>query len=364
MPHVVHLEAGRHLYGGARQVLMLAEGLERHGFESTLVCPPDSAISAAALPSLQVHTMSMAGDLDAGFAYRFAQWLKRVKPDLVHVHSRRGADLWGGLGAKWAGVPAVITRRVDNPESAFMVAMKYRRYERVIAISQGVVTQLRETGVPNDRIQLVHSAVTPVEADSAWSRAQFLSAFNLNEQDLVVLCVAQFIPRKGHGCLLDAWSEVASSCPTARLLLFGRGAEEEHLRDRVKDSVFGSSVQLPGFRDDLRQFVGCADVLAHPALREGLGIAVLEAQAAGVPVVAARAGGLPEAVAEGVSGVLVEPGDAAELSRALIRLLRDADLRAQYGQAGREHVAACFGSEAMVAGNAGVYRDVLEANRA
>lgn len=360
MPHIVHLEAGRHLYGGARQVLLLTAGLVSQGCESTIVCPPHSAVSNAAHPSVQVHAMPMAGDLDAGFAYRFSKWLEQEQPDLVHVHSRRGADLWGGLGAKWAGIPAVVTRRVDNPESSFLGPLKYRRYQRVIAISQGVVDQLKATGVPAADIRLVHSAVTPADEQAAWSDDQFRKTFNLNEQDIVVVCAAQFIPRKGHDVLLEAWSEVISACPTARLLLLGRGPEEERLRNKVKASVSGSSVQFAGFRDDLRQFLGRADVLVHPAVREGLGIAVLEAQAAGVPVVAARAGGLPEAVAEGVSGVLVEPQDAGQLAHALIRVLRDPQLRREFGAAGREHVATSFGPVAMVAGNLAVYREVLE----
>lgn len=60
-----------------------------------------------------VVELPMSGDADVGFIFRFAALLKQLKPDLVHVHSRRGADVWGGLGAKWAGVPAVVSRRVD-----------------------------------------------------------------------------------------------------------------------------------------------------------------------------------------------------------------------------------------------------------
>ena len=62
-----------------------------------------------------VVELPMSGDADVGFIFRLAALLKQLKPDLVHVHSRRGADVWGGLGAKWAGVPAVLSRRVESP---------------------------------------------------------------------------------------------------------------------------------------------------------------------------------------------------------------------------------------------------------
>jgi len=360
MPHIVHLEAGRHLYGGGRQVLMLTEGLLAHGFESTLVCPPDSAISTAAHPDVKIRTVPMAGDLDAAFGYRFAKLLQDVRPDLVHVHSRRGADMWGGMGAKWAKVPAILSRRIDNPESAMLGMMKYSRYERVIGISNGVMDELRNARVPDNKLCLVRSAVDANACQPSWTREQFREAFGIGDKQQAVVCAAQFIPRKGHRNLLDAWAEVVGACPDARLLLFGQGPELEILRAEMRDSVHGSTVHFAGFRADLREFLGHADLLVHPAQREGLGVALLEAQAAGVAVLATRAGGITEAVAEGKSGVLVEPGNYAELAKSMVRLLRDAGLREKLGAGGREHVAENFSPAAMVSGNLGVYRGVLD----
>lgn len=359
MPHIVHLETGRHLYGGARQVLLLTEGLLAHGYESTLVCPPDSAIGAAAHPNVQVRNLPMSGDLDATFGYRFAKLLQELRPDLVHVHSRRGADMWGGMGARWARLPAVLSRRVDNPESAMLGAMKYSRYERIVAISNGVKNELLSTRVPDEKIALVHSAVDVSACQPSWTVAQFRESFGLSEKQQVVVCAAQFIPRKGHRNLLDAWAEVAGACPDARLLLFGQGPELEPLRQEMRESVHGSTVHFAGFHPDLRAFLGHADLLVHPAQREGLGIALLEAQAAGVPVLATRAGGITEAVADGESGLLIEQGNFAELAKSMIRLLRDPELRQKLGAGGRDRMARSFCPSAMVAGNMQVYRDVL-----
>jgi hypothetical protein len=74
--HIVHLETGRHLYGGAQQVLYLLEGLAAAGVRSTLVCPPDSAIcSAAANLDCEIVAMPMAGELDGGVGQRVSRWL-------------------------------------------------------------------------------------------------------------------------------------------------------------------------------------------------------------------------------------------------------------------------------------------------
>ena len=359
MPHIVHLETGRYLYGGAQQVRMLLNGLVDEGMECTLVCPPDSEISTAVAGAVHVHTMPMAGDLDAAFAYRFGKWLKSQSVDLVHVHSRRGADMWGGMGARWAGVTPLLSRRVDNPEPAIMAGMKYRRYERIIAISSAIEKVLLDAGVPASKLRVVRSAIDAQACQPTWQRPDFMAAFDLEPAHLSCVCVSQLIARKGHDVLLEAWGEVRSAVPTARLLLFGRGPDEEKIKKTVKESEHSDTIRLIGFREDLRNYLGFADLLVHAATSEGLGVALLEAQAAGVPVVAARAGGVPEASADERSGVLVPPDSPAELAQAMIRLLRDVELRQRLGAGGREHVANAFSPAEMVSGNLAVYRELL-----
>jgi glycosyltransferase involved in cell wall biosynthesis len=359
--HVVHLETGRHLYGGAQQVLYLLNGLARLGISNTLVCPPDSAISTAAgKAGVTVQTMPMAGDLDVAFGRRFGQWLIECKPDLLHVHSRRGADLWGGLAARRASVPAVLSRRVDNPDLPLLGRIKYGMYQRVIAISAAIQTQLLTTGVPDRKLRLVHSAVDAEACQPDWTREQFRAAFGLHGDELAVICVAQLIARKGQAVLLDAWPKILQQCPQARLIFFGQGQEEPALQEQVRLLGLGDVVRFAGFRQDVLSFLGQADLLVHPALREGLGICLLEAQAAGLPIVASRVGGIPEAVADEVSGLLVPPQDPTLLAAAVIGLLRDSEKRSLLGAGGRARVAQKFSLDNMVSGNLKVYEEMLD----
>jgi glycosyltransferase involved in cell wall biosynthesis len=360
MMHVAHLETGRHLYGGAGQVLYLLEGLATAGIRSTLICPPGSEIYTAANQAHHtVVPMGTAGDLDPALGLRLTSWLNSAEPDLLHVHSRRGADYWGGLAARRVNIPAILSRRVDNPDVPVLGMLKYRLYRRVIAISGQIATQLRAAGLHDEQLRVVHSAIKPPTSSPAWTREQFLQAFNLEAQHLAVVCVAQFIARKGHAFLLDAWPEVLRACPDARLLLFGQGDGLQSIRTQAEREGIAHSLRFAGFRADLPDFLAHADLLVHPALREGLGICLLEAQAAGVPVVASRVGGIPEAVADGESGVLVAPGQPAELAAALVNLLDDAALREALGKGGRAQVAEHFSAGSMVSGNLAVYRELL-----
>lgn len=357
---ILHVETGRHLYGGAAQVLYLLEGLARSGCESHLACPADSAIVKAARDAgIPVHDTGRGGDLAPAMALRLRRLLGRLRPDLVHVHSRRGADLWGGLAARWAGVPAVLSRRVDNPEPRWWAARKYPLYARTIAISAGIREVLLAEGVPAERVVTVPSAVDArryaLPCDSAWFRGEL----GLSDGGPVLGVVAQLIERKGHTYLLQALPALRERFPDLRVALFGQGPLRAALEEEARRRGVAEAVRFAGFREDLARILPCLDLVVHPALREGLGVSLLQAAAAGVPIVAARAGGIPEAVRDGENGRLVAPGDASALAAAIGELLADPGAAARMGRAGRELVRREFDIEAMVAGNREVYRAIL-----
>ncbi len=155
---IAHIEAGWHLYGGAAQVGYLLEGLTSRGVENLLLCPGDSELGAATTAA-PARALAMRGELDVTLLPRLAAKLKRLKPDLVHVHSRRGADLYGGFAAALAGVPVILTRRVDAAEPAMFARLKYRPYRAIVALSRAIERQLAEAGVSRERIVLIPSGV-------------------------------------------------------------------------------------------------------------------------------------------------------------------------------------------------------------
>ncbi len=361
---VLHVEGGRHYYGGARQVVYLLEGLAKRGIDNVLVCPPDAQVAEPARAFATVLPTPLGGDLDAGFVLRLRAHIRSEGPDLVHLHSRRGVDVWGGVAARLAGVPCVLSRRVDNRERPWIAAAKYRLFDRVIAISEGIRDVLLDEGVPAQRLRCVRSALDARAWLEPVDRDAFRAEFALEDDAVVIGVVAQLIRRKGHRHLFEALKELHPQRSKLRVLLFGQGPLRAELEARAARDGLASVVRFVGFRDDLPRWMGGLDVLAHPADREGLGIALLQAQAAGVPVVASRAGGMPEAVHDGVTGFLVEPGDVPALTNALRRLLDDPALRERMGAAARTRVLERFSVDAMVDGNLAVYRELLQPQRA
>ena len=356
---IAHLEAGRHLYGGAAQVRYLVDGLTARGVDNLLLCPTGSECARAA-STATVRALPMRGDLDLTLPLRLVRALARFRPDVVHVHSRRGADIYGGLAAALAGVPAVLTRRVEFAEPAWLARWKYKPYAAVVALSCAIAAQLAAAGVDAARIVRIPSAVdTARYRPDAAARARLLAAFALPNDALVVGVVAQLIERKGHHALLASLPELVRVEPKLCVLLFGRGPLEPELRAQIAALDVGDHVVLTGFRTDMPDLLPGLDVLAHAAVREGLGLALLEAASAGVPVVAYAAGGVPDAVVDGTTGLLVPVGDTAALRAALARLLAGRVERARLGAAARAHAERHFGIDGLVDAHLDLYNRVL-----
>ena len=357
---ILHVETGRHLYGGPQQVIYLISALVERGHECTLVCPPESGIDMAArMQGLNVRNLFCAGDLDLPFAYRLVQFLQEAKPDIVHCHSRRGADVLGGLAASFADIPAVVSRRVDNTEMRLVAALRYRPFRKIIAISEAIRQVLLEHDISGERIEVIRSAVDVEQLSKKPDCAAVREEFGVPEDAFVIAAAGQLVPRKGHRFLLQAAAELRQSRQGFRVIVFGEGYLNNQLRAQAASMGLGDVVQFAGFRDDLDDYMGCVDLFVHPATQEGLGVIALKAAAAGVPVVGFAAGGLPEAVIDGETGILVPPGDVAALTAAIAGLMDDAERRRSMGEAGRTRMQAEFSIETMVDKHIELYESVL-----
>ena len=162
----------------------------------------------------------------------------------------------------------------------------------------------------------------------------------------LVLFLGRMEPAKGVLDLLEALAAVRAVVPDVRLVCAGDGDRlgVAHYAERlgIADAVKFTGWVGPSGK---RALFEAAAVFALPSYEEALPISLLEAMAAGVPPVASAVGGIPEVVADGVSGLLVAPGDKASLERALRRLLADSGLGERIGAAARETVRLRFAPE-------------------
>jgi glycosyltransferase involved in cell wall biosynthesis len=356
---ILHVETGRHFLGGPQQVVYLINALRERGHDNTLVCPPDSGIDGVARTAgIRVQNLFCAGDLDLPFAYRLSQFFKEQAPDIVHCHSRRGADLLGGLAASYADIPAVVSRRVDNTEMRLLAALRYKPFRKIIAISEAIAQVLREHDVADERIAVIRSAVDAEAFAKEPDHEAFRQEFAIDKEAFTIAATGQLIPRKGHQYLLQAVADLKDTHPQCRLIIFGDGYLNNQLRAQASSLGLGGVVQFAGFRDDLDKFIGCFDLLAHPALAEGLGVAALKAAAAGVPVVGFEAGGMKEAVDNGETGLLVPPENVDDLRDAIVKMIDDDHMRQQMSVAGRQRMQKEFSIAVMADKHVALYESL------
>lgn len=357
---IVHIEAGRNLYGGAKQVLYLLEGLYKKGVENILITPKKSAISSPASKFATVYEIDFWGDLDILFPFRLLRIVKKVSPDIIHVHSRKGVDFWGGIVAKAINVPSICTRRVDNPEFKLFAMFKYSFYDYIVAISDGIKNILLETEVDKNKLKTIRSVIDPTPFRASAAKDEFLKEFSLREDNIVLGVIAQLIERKGHRYLINIMPEIIKRYPSVKVIFFGKGALEESLKKMVSDKGLKDYIIFAGFRDDLEKWIGHLDIVVHPADMEGLGVSLIQASAAGVPIIASKVGGIPEIVRDRVNGYLIEKGDLNDLLNKLLMLLENKPLREEFAENGKELVDREFSVETMVEEYYKLYKELLE----
>jgi len=351
---VLHVDPERAWGGGEVQVLALVRELAARGHVSTVAAHPGGPLARAAAAAARVVPLGIVNHFDV----RAALALRRLVAafDVVHFHTARAhalAPFCRGRGAR-----LVVTRRMDYvPAGGPYVRFLYNRaVDAVIAISEGVRAALVRVGVRAERIRVVPSGidagafVAPPEARAAVRRE-----WRLGDDDVAVVVVGALEARKGHAVLLAAAAALAPAGLGLRYVFCGEGRQAEALVRAA--AALDGTVELVGFRPDVAACLAAADVVALPSRQEGLGVAALEAMAAGRPVVASRVGGLAEAIVPEETGLLVPPGDPTALATALARLARDPGLRARLGAAGRARVRARYTTARMAEGTLACYED-------
>jgi glycosyltransferase involved in cell wall biosynthesis len=359
---VVHVDAERGFSGGEVQVFLLLAGLAARGHRQALVCPPGSRaaaeLRARRLP-VECLEVALGNDLDLGAAARLCRAVAPFRPDLLHLHTGR-ATWHGARAARRLGVPALTTRRMDRRvrRSLRNRWLYGRLLQLAVGISPRVSALLAEGGVPAHKIRTVWSVVDPARVAGARPREEVRRELGCGAEERLVLAAAALVRRKGLDLLLEALAGAAGERPL-RAVIAGEGRERRRLERRAAAPDLAGRVRFVGRVEALADLLAAADVVAVPSRAEGLGIAALEAMAAGRPVVAARVGGLAEAVVDGESGLLFPAEDVPALRAALLRLAADDGLCAQLGAGGRARIAQQFLPEHMVAAYEGLYGELL-----
>lgn len=358
IPVIYAASWGRKVYGGERILLNTFKHLDRSVFSpiaalrtqgelSRLMVEQGETVIPVDYDWLRASPKTALLPSSVGVlrgAWRLRKLIQETGARLIHVVDGEALQA-ASLAAKWSSIPLVFTM---NNDLAYPKLDQWilRHVAAVIVYSRAVVDRAKSFGIPDSRLHYFVMGIDPEPFLSGVGH-RIRSEFGIPQDAPLIGSVASLQPRKRQDLLLRAAPAILKLFPDTRFLLVGDdptrkndtpGSYEAALRNIAEELGIRDHVIFAGFRTDTPDILHALDIAVLCSDEEALGIANLEAMAAGIPVVATRVGGIVDVVEDGHSGLLVPQADSSALANAVIRLLTETALRSQMGEYGRQSV--------------------------
>ena len=353
------------MVGGAEEMVL---NLVRHlppRFEPAVACiheagPIGEEIRRTGVPfSVLGLTPGLSRPFDV---LKLRNALHSLAPTIVHTFLLTGS-LYGRFAAMMTGVPIVIGTEVNIYEKKQPLHARVERWlmngtDAVVASAESVKEHyVAQVGADPAKVEVIYNAVDWAQLETSLTRAEFRASIGVPADVPVAGIIARLTEQKAHRVLFEAMAQ--PELASLHLIVVGDGELRDDLRSRAASHGIAGRVHFLGARRDLGNILSAIDIFAMPSYWEGLPLSMVLAMGAGLPVVASRVAGIPEVVIDGVSGLLVDPGNSAQLARALATLTQDQALRDRLGAAAAAFVKPRFGIDGYVASISGLYDRLL-----
>jgi len=278
--------------------------------------------------------------------------IEHTRASVLHVHGYAASN-FGRIAAKRAGIPLVLHEHFADPRMP--LHQKIPDFllsgltSRAIAVSQSTAEFLvRDRYVPRDKVEVIFNGA-PLDEFAPQPRSEgerIRKELGIPPGAPVVTTIGRLNAQKGHATLIAAAAVVLSRFPQVRFLIAGDGDLLEPLKAQAAALGIEKSILFAGHRTDVPALLAATDVFCISSNYEGTPLVLFEAMAAGRAIVSTAVDGCREVLSDGLTGLLVPPGDAKALGRALVRVLGEPVLHTALASAAREastkyDVAAC-----------------------
>jgi glycosyltransferase involved in cell wall biosynthesis len=332
----------------------------------------DETMAALREAGVQARNLNVRRLLDPTAIPQLVREIRRSGCDIVHAHLEMAITLAlpaamlarRPLVCTFHHVAGPLTGRAAKRERLAVAAAT--RSDRAIFVSEASRTAFqREYGytVPPSNWAVVHNGVDLTNFTPGPSDPKVRGELGGADGPLVVIPGA-FRAVKGIPVGIEAWTMVRDRFPGAVLSLVGDGELAGEYRRQVVAAGLEDAVVFAGSRTDMPAVYRAADIVMAPALPgENFPTVLIEASATGRPIVTTTAGGIPDIVVDRETGLLVEPGNAAELAAAVFELFTDPELGSRLGAAAMLRAQREFSATAWAANLRKVYESALEGRR-
>lgn len=324
--------------------IVLAKALLALGQEVILGCRPGANVEEAAIEQhIPVTPISLRNATDMKAISRIVACIRENDIDILAANL--GKEYWPAtMAAKLAGIKVVLIRHQLDPVKMITKWLINSYVDKTVAVTQAVKDVMLQSGIASNKIAIVHPGQDVQRyRDSIRYREETRQELGITPDDFVVATAGKLHPGKGIYELLTAVNYLNSSYPHIRLLFIGEGGERDNLKTKIAKLGLQDKVLLTGFRSDMDHLYSAMDLFVLPSTTyESFGMVLIEAMATGKPVIGTRLGGIPEIITHGRNGLLVEPGNADDLARAIQHMIVDPKLREEYIRAASQTVDENF----------------------
>jgi len=296
----------------------------------------------------------------------FLLFLIRFRPHLVHFFLPSSYLLLGPVSLLHWRSQKVMSRRSMNvyqrkypPIVRRIELWLHNKMDCVVGNSQRVINELRiDEGVTEEKLHLIYNGIS-IDEGSITSRDRIRKSLGLSFDGLVMTVVANLIPYKGHIDLLEACKLLSRR--DWELVIVGRDSAgiQKRLEYFTLENNLQNNVHFIGPRNDVSDLWAASDIGLLVSHEEGFSNALLEGMSANLPMIVTSVGGNDEAVINGETGIVVPPKNPEALSKAIERLLGDAELRLMMGKKAGERVREIFSLQSCVDQYETLYKRLL-----
>jgi glycosyltransferase involved in cell wall biosynthesis len=350
---VLHLRTVSGRGGGPEKTILNSPSFLKGNYEMRLVYirphgdPEYDMVYRAKNIGVDLVDIPERGGFDPRTLWRVFREIQKFQPDIIHAHDYKTnilAVLLGRLfGARTMTTMHGYVSRGGRLEAYYRLdrwALPHMDY--VITVSDDLNQMLHSLGIPKKQRSFVPNAIDHHQFTRHRSNEVARKKLGLHPSEFIIGGVGRLAAEKGFHLLVHAVDQLIHAGANVKLVIVGEGDERPKLEAIISRLGRNNCIELCGHRSDVRDLYEAFDVFALSSLREGLPNVLLEAMALEVPVVATRIAGVPGLIEHEKNGLLIQPGSVDELTAALERLLRDAELRQRLAKAGRETIVSRY----------------------
>ncbi len=340
---IAMLSTGMEMGGAEQQLLTLAEGLRARDHEVSITSLLPVGVLGQAAQRSGVPTLSLemhSGIPDPRALWRFARWLRRWQPQILHSHLVH-ANLFARMSRLLYRCPVLISTVHTTAVGGRGQILGYRLTDPLCNLTTlvchaGAERYLSTGAVPAGKLRVVPNGIdTDLFSPDPAARHRIRHALHL-EESFVWLSVGRFEPPKDYPTMLRAFAGVQQACPDSVLLIAGQGSLESATKTLAGTLGIEQHIRFLGVRNDIPALMNAADGYVMSSAWEGLPMVLLEAAAIELPIVATDVGDIKEMLLDGQSGLLVAKQHPTALGKAMLQVMAlPVSTRRQMGRDGR-----------------------------